>query len=203
MKLPNRNDDRHQGRPPAARLHGARTRATRATRRAASVLALAALGALCLPASSQGPADEAARNWGNDPFLQLRADDASCPEPRGPRMTAPEWRAEAHWRIETGTSCWLAGRCSDSNAYRYDAAIAQALFPRLQALPELAGSAVWAYLQRRILFVQGCVADRAQALALEAAIGRAAAAVPELQMVVPALRVAGDEGTPYRRLDPR
>ena len=204
MKLPNRYDEqRHQGRPAAARLGGARARATPTTRPVAPALALAALGAFSVPASSQGPAEEAARNWGNDPFLQLRADDASCPEPRGPRMTAPEWRAEAHWRIETGTSCWLAGRCADANAYRYDAAIAQALFPRLQALPELAGSGVWAYLQRRILFVQGCVADRAQAQALEAAIGRAAAAVPELQMVVPALRVAGDEGTPYRRLDPR
>ncbi len=164
------------------------------------VPAAVALAALAFPVRAD---DEAPRNWANDPFLQLRADDPTCPEPRGPRMTATEWRAEAHWRIETGTSCWLAGRCADANAYRYDASIAQALFPRLQALPELAGSGVWAYLQRRILFVQGCVADRAQAQAIEAAIGRAAAAVPELTMVVPALRVAGDEGTPYRRLDGR
>jgi hypothetical protein len=163
-------------------------------------VAFAALAALAGPVHA---ADETTRNWGNDPFLQLRADAPGCPEPRGPRMTSAEWRAEAHWRIETGTSCWLAGRCADANAYRYDAAIAQALFPRLQALPELAGSSVWAYLQRRILFVQGCVADRAQAQAIEAAIGRAAAAVPELTMVVPALRAAGDDGTPYRRLDAR
>ena len=105
----------------------------------AAALALAALAA---PVRAD---DETARNWANDPFLQLRADDPGCPEPRGPRMTAVEWRAEAHWRIETGTSCWLAGRCADANAYRYDAAIAQALFPRLQALPELAGSGLWAY----------------------------------------------------------
>ena len=190
---------------PASRLWACtapRTRPTRATVARLSRLLAPALAAAALaqPARAQ---DDAPRNWASDPFLQLRADDAACPEPRGPRMTATEWRAEAHWRIETGTSCWLAGRCADANAYRYDAAIAQALFPRLQALPELAGSAVWAYLQRRILFVQGCVADRAQAQAVEAAIGRAAAAVPELTMVVPALRVAGDEGTPYRRLDPR
>ena len=190
---------------PASRLWACtapRTRPTRATVARLSRLLAPALAAAALaqPARAQ---DDAPRNWANDPFLQLRADDAACPEPRGPRMTATEWRAEAHWRIETGTSCWLAGRCADANAYRYDAAIAQALFPRLQALPELAGSAVWAYLQRRILFVQGCVADRAQAQAVEAAIGRAAAAVPELTMVVPALRVAGDEGTPYRRLDSR
>jgi hypothetical protein len=203
MKLPNRYDACHQGRPPAAKLRGAPARATLTTRRVAPALALAALGALSLAARGASPVEEPPRNWGNDPFLQLRADDSACPEPRGPRMTASEWRAEAHWRIETGTSCWLAGRCADANAYRYDAAIAQALFPRLQALPELAGSGLWAYLQRRILFVQGCVANRAQAQALEAAIGRAAAAVPELQMVVPALRVAGEEGTPYRRLDPR
>jgi hypothetical protein len=202
MKPPHREDACPGGRPSTARPRGARVAFT--TGRVARAFALAALGALGVAARSQGPAvDESPRNWGNDPFLQLRADDGACPEPRGPRMTASEWRAEAHWRIETGTSCWLAGRCADANAYRYDAAIAQALFPRLQALPELAGSGVWAYLQRRILFVQGCVADTAQARAIEAAIGRAAAAVPELQMVVPALRVAGDEGTPYRRLDPR
>jgi hypothetical protein len=204
MKLPNRYDACHQGRPPAAKVRrDAPARATLTTRRVAPALAVAALGALSLAARGESPVEEPPRNWGNDPFLQLRADDSGCPEPRGPRMTASEWRAEAHWRIETGTSCWLAGRCADANAYRYDAAIAQALFPRLQALPELAGSGLWAYLQRRILFVQGCVANRAQAQALEAAIGRAAAAVPELQMVVPALRVAGEEGTPYRRLDPR
>jgi hypothetical protein len=204
MKPRNRYDRyeaRPDGRPSTARQRGAR--ATPKRRRVAPAVALAALGALSIAARSESPAEEVARNWGNDPFLQLRADDSACPEPRGPRMTASEWRAEAHWRIETGTSCWLAGRCADANAYRYDAAIAQALFPRLQALPELAGSGLWAYLQRRILFVQGCVADRAQARALEAAIGRAAAAVPELQTVVPALRVAGDEGTPYRRFDPR
>ena len=186
-------------------FRASRARAASATRASAGrVLRLLApalaLAALAHPAHAE---DDAARNWANDPFLQLRADDPGCPEPRGPRMTAIEWRAEAHWRIETGTSCWLAGRCADANAYRYDAAIAQALFPRLQALPELAGGGVWAYLQRRILFVQGCVADRAQAQAVEAAISRAAAAVPELTMVVPALRVAGDEATPYRRLDAR
>jgi hypothetical protein len=187
-----------RGRPTATRAIRA-IRATSAGRLFRLVAPALALAALASPAR----ADDEARNWANDPFLQLRADDPACPEPRGPRMTAIEWRAEAHWRIETGTSCWLAGRCADANAYRYDAALAQALFPRLQALPELAGSSVWAYLQRRILFVQGCVADRAQAQAVEAALNRAAAAVPELTMVVPALRVAGDEGTPYRRLDPR
>jgi hypothetical protein len=165
--------------------------------------AVVSFGLAALAAPAQAQDDVGLRNWGEDPFVQLRADDARCPEPRGPRMTAAEWRSEAHWRIETGTSCWLAGRCADANAYRYDGPIAQALFPRLQGLPELAGGSLWVYLQRRIAFVQGCVADRAQAQAVEAAIGRAAAAVPDVQMVVPALRVAGDEGTPYRRLDPR
>jgi hypothetical protein len=162
-----------------------------------SVLPLAALSLSTL-------ADEAdVRNWGGDPFIVLRADVPGCPEPRGPRMDASEWRAEAHWRIETGTSCWLAGRCADANAYRYDATIAQALFPRLQALPELGGASVWAYLQRRVLFVQGCVADADQAARLEAALKQAATAVPDVQMVVPAWRLPGAESTPYRRLKRR
>lgn len=158
------------------------------------------LTALWAPARAD---DAQLRNWGGDPFVALRTDAAQCPEPRGPRMSEAEWRAEAHWRIETGTTCWLAGRCSDANAYRYDAPIARALFPALQALPELAGASVWAYLQRRILFVQGCVVNAEHARAVEDAVGRVARTAPDLQMVVPALRAAGDQGTPYRRLDPR
>lgn len=136
------------------------------------------------------------RNWGADPFMQLSADVAGCPEPRGPRSTEAEWRAEAHWRIETGTSCWLAGQCADSNAYRYDAALARDAFARLQRSSALAGSSVWAYVQRRILFLQGCVGDAAQVRALE----DAARGTPELVMVVPALRVGDDPHLPYRRL---
>ncbi|NRF65576.1 transporter [Aquincola sp. S2] len=152
------------------------------------------LAAATTPAAADAPHE--LRNWAPDPFRQLSADRADCPVPRGPLMTEAEWRSEAHWRIETGTSCWLAGQCADSNAYRYDAALAQALFPRLQAAPALAGSSVWVYLQRRILFMQGCVRDAAQAAALEAA----AKGTPELLMVVPALRVGSDEPIPYRRL---
>lgn len=147
--------------------------------------------ALAAPAAAQE-----LRNWGDDPFVQLSADRAGCPEPRGPRATEAEWRAEAHWRIETGTSCWLAGKCADANAYRYDAALARQLFPTLKATPALAGSSVWAYLQRRILFLQGCVRDAAQARALE----HAAQGGPELVMVVPALRIGDDPRVPYRRL---
>ncbi len=43
-----------------------------------------------------------------------------CPAPLGPLFTVDEQRREAHYRIERGTSCWLAGKCKDSNAYRYD-----------------------------------------------------------------------------------
>jgi hypothetical protein len=136
------------------------------------------------------------RNWANDPFMQLSRDVADCPVPKGPLMNEKDWKAEAHWRIETGTSCWLAGKCADSNAYRYDAGLAQGLFPKLQDPEVLKGSSVWAFVQRRILFLQGCVRDEAQGAALEAL----AKGTPDLVMVVPAFKVGSDGRVPYRLL---
>lgn len=162
-----------------------------------SVKRLGVLAAALLLGATGARAEEDLRNWAPDPFEQLSDAAPDCPVPRGPLMTEREWKADAHWRIETGTSCWLAGRCEDSNAYRYDAGIAASLFPRLRAAaPRLAGSSVWVYLQRRIVFLQGCVRDEAQARALEAL----AKAEPQVTMVVPAFRVGAQGRVPYRRL---
>lgn len=137
------------------------------------------------------------RNWAPDPFLALSHEQADCPEPLGPRMTEAEWKADAHWRIETGTSCWLAGKCADSNAYRYDAPLAAALFPKLQAAHDaLAGSSVWVFVQRRVVFLQGCVRDAAQGDALEALAKQGR----DVTLVVPAFRVGPDGRVPYRVL---
>jgi hypothetical protein len=57
----------------------------------------------------------------NDPFVQATTGRA-CPAPRGPAYTETQRNQEAHQRVERGTSCWLAGKCSEPNAYRYDGA---------------------------------------------------------------------------------
>lgn len=164
--------------------------------RTARAIAVALLLAGTAAAPLRAGADEL-RNWGNDPFMQLSQDVADCPEPLGPRMTEAEWKADAHWRIETGTSCWLAGKCADSNAYRYDAPLAAALFPTLQAAHDtLAGSSVWVFVQRRVVFLQGCVRDAAQGDALEA-IARQG---KDVTMAVPAFRIGAGGRVPYRVL---
>jgi len=158
-------------------------------------LRTAALAALAL--HTPWAAAEDLRNWADDPFVQLSRDVADCPVPKGPLMTEKDWKAEAHWRIETGTSCWLAGKCADSNAYRYDAGLAKLLFPKLENPQALQGSSVWAFVQRRILFLQGCVRDEAQGAAIEAL----AKGTPDLVMVVPAFKVGAQGRVPYRPLD--
>ena len=123
------------------------------------------------------------RNWFDDPFFQLSAGLPSCPVPEGPLLTFEEQRREAHGRIERGTSCWLAGRCRDSNAYRYDKALAPQVEAALKAVPGVERGSVWVTIQRRWVFLEGCVPSPQLAQQLESA----ARAVPDVETVVPAL----------------
>ena len=69
---------------------------------------------------------ETLKNHYSDPFVQVTHALPACPQPRGPFMTEREARMEAHPRIERGTSCFMAGTCTEPNAYRYDQRIAKA-----------------------------------------------------------------------------
>jgi hypothetical protein len=138
-----------------------------------------------LAAASACAAAQDLRNWFDDPFFAVSQGRPGCVEPLGPRLTFEQQRREAHWRAERGTSCWLAGRCAHSNAYVYDKALAAPVKAALQAVPGVQRSSVWVTIQRRWVFLEGCVADAAQAAALEAA----AKSVPDVEVVVPALDV--------------
>ncbi|SAL19982.1 hypothetical protein AWB64_01386 [Caballeronia sordidicola] len=100
-------------------------------------------------------------NHGNDPFFQISTAVAHCPTPLGPVQTDQEWLGDAHYRIERGNSCWVEGRCRLSNAYRYDAEIVDAVQRRLNAINPAThwreNSTLWLTLQRRFIYVQGCV----------------------------------------------
>ena len=139
-------------------------------------------------AHSQPAMPQERRNWFEDPFFQVSAGLPACPVPLGPLLTVDEQRREAHFRIERGTSCWLAGRCSHSNAYRYDKALAPKVEAALKAVPGIARSSVWVTIQGRLVFLEGCVDTPGQILLLE----RAAREVPEIESVVPALSVSGE-----------
>ena len=112
-------------------------------------------------ASQPALADDLRSNRGNDPFFQISKAIPECPIPLGPLETEQEWVNEAHYRIERGNSCWVEGRCRLSNAYRYDAEIAEAVQRRLSTINIATHwreqSSLWLTLQRRFIYVQGCV----------------------------------------------
>jgi len=133
------------------------------------------------------------QNWFDDPFFQVAAGQPACPMPQGPYYTAEERRAQTHSRLERGTSCWLAGKCTDSNAYRYDKPLAPKVRAALLAVPGVRRSSVWVTVQRRWVYLQGCVPDAALARKLE----RAARTVPDVETVVPDLMVGTRGKPPY------
>lgn len=138
---------------------------------------------LALLFAAQAVNGETLKNHYNDPFIQVTTGIAACPQPRGPFMTEREAQMEAHPRIERGTSCFMAGTCTEPNAYRYDQRIAKAaedaVAKAVRREPRLARSSVWLTVQRRFVFVHGCVAERSQIARWEALIK----AVPEVQYV--------------------
>jgi len=144
-----------------------------------------------------GSADEQRLNRFDDPFEILSTDIVGCPEPRGPRITAAEARVQAHHRAERGTSCWLAGQCSEPDAYRFDAGIAAALRERFKDAPALRPSSLWMTVQGRIVYLEGCVASAAQGPQLEA-VARGA---PDVLQAVALVRVGPGGAVPYRRMD--
>ena len=153
---------------------------------------LVVAAAICMPAAP-AVADDAKRNWFDDPFFQVAAGLPHCPVPEGPLYTEAERREQIHSRLERGTSCWLAGRCADSNAYRYDKPLAPKVNAALRAVPGVARGSVWVTVQRRWVYLQGCVPSRALADRLV----RAARAVPDVESVVPDLMVGTRGRPPY------
>ncbi|MET0542049.1 MAG: BON domain-containing protein [Variovorax sp.] len=153
----------------------------------------AVLAALAASATVAAGADEIKRNWFDDPFWQQASGLPGCPVPEGPFYTEAERREQIHSRLERGTSCWLAGRCADSNAYRYDKALAPEVRRALASVPGVARGSVWVMVQRRWVYLQGCVPNRALARQLE----RAAHGVTDVETVVPDLMVGTRGRPPY------
>ena len=149
---------------------------------AAALSLVVAAGAAATP-----PAEPLRLNPFNDPFVQATS-RLACPAPRGPAYSDTEIRQEAHYRAERGTSCWLAGKCSEPNAYRYDARIAETVVAALRADATLAESSIWVIAERRFVYLQGCVAKATQAARAESIVRRA----PEVEVVIPMLAAPGE-----------
>ncbi|CAN7165000.1 BON domain-containing protein [Variovorax sp. LjRoot84] len=157
----------------------------------------AAPGALLAMACAAAIASPEKKNWFDDPFFQVSSGARGCPVPEGPLYTAEERRSQMHARLERGTSCWLEGKCSDSNAYRYDKVLAPKVQAALGAVPGVKRASVWAVVQRRWVYLQGCVPSRALAQRLT----QAARAVPDVELVVDDLMI-GTHGKPSYALAP-
>ena len=150
------------------------------------------LGILAFAFSGGGLAQER-RNWLGDPFEQISSGWPGCPQPAGPLWTEAEARAEAHWRVERGTSCYRSGRCRLPNAYLY----AAELMPRLQRFlaqdERFADSSVWLLVRGRTVFVQGCLVSAEQGLLLE----RQVQLVDDVEAVVPQWTLDPARSLPY------
>ncbi|MDR3097622.1 MAG: BON domain-containing protein [Paraburkholderia sp.] len=138
------------------------------------------------------------RNWYNDPFFALSSAPGACPQPLGPRMTKAEADDDAHYRVERGTTCWLAHKCTKPNSYLYDADIATAIRARFKGDASLAGTSVWITVQRRFVYAEGC----APAAFDRAALERRLAAIPDVDQVFVRLRADARARPPYKTWPP-
>ena len=164
---------------------------------AAAAFALAAMplsSPAAEPAASSPDATTDVRNWFNDPFFQISHAIDGCPVPMGPYITQTERRVQAHHRAERGTSCWLAGQCTEPNFYRYDEGIAQAIRAALAADNPFADSTLWVTVQGRVVYVEGCVHDTSMPPRIEAYIRK----IPNVQTAAAIVRTDASQRIPYR-----
>lgn len=134
--------------------------------------------ALALACAFAAQAQEA-KNWYGDPFEQATAGLAGCAAPRRHELTEDEARAQAHGRIERGTSCALAGTCEPGGAYKRDSEINARVARAVRGDPRFADASVWVWTMRKFVTLEGCVRTSHQQAALTA-LTRATAGVEQV-----------------------
>jgi hypothetical protein len=164
-------------------------------------VAAMAIAALMSLAARAGAEDAPRANRGNDPFFQVSHALPDCPVPLGPLETEQEWLGESHYRIERGNSCWWEGRCRLPNGYLYDKEIQEAVQRRLNNIEPATHwrerTTLWLTLQRRFIYVQGCVSADFDKQAFLSELGRTA----DVERVLDETTSAPASGAvPYRTL---
>lgn len=149
-------------------------------------------GVMLTGGASADPPEEP-KNWFNDPFIQVRQGFSACPLPLGPLITEAQRRAEAHYRVERGTSCWMEGKCTKPNAYLYDAPIGASIAQSFAASSDFADTSLWITVQRRFVMVEGCISRPEQGPEIEARIQ----AIPDVERVILELMLPGQTRVPY------
>jgi hypothetical protein len=157
------------------------------------------LGTLAAALAGAARADDL-RNWFDDPFLALSQALPDCPRPAGPFVSERERQGQAHRRAEKGTTCWLAGECERPNAFAYDRDIAAALQALVRAQPQaFAGTTLWATVQGRVVYLEGCAADARAPQRIEALVR----ALPHVQQALAIVRTDPRAAPPYRLAPPK
>jgi hypothetical protein len=130
-----------------------------------SLALLAAAASLPLPLF-------AADTYQLDPFEQATAGFAACPTVAPPTLTPEQMRAQAHSRVERGTSCCLAGTCECGGSYKHDPEINAHVAAAIRNDPRFRDASVWITTTRKFVTLQGCVRTTAQKRALERLVRR-------------------------------
>ena len=157
-----------------------------------TIFAALALTAAC----ARGADGDALKNWFNDPFFRVSAGIPDCPLPLGPLLTEAEMKAESHSRVERGTSCWMAGKCKQPNAYLYDAGIAQTIRQRFQSTGAFDKDSLWITVSRRFVWAEGCVTDPRKAAEIEALLRT----VPDVERILVNVTSPSMQRPAYRTL---
>lgn len=163
-RLLRRGDDRLNtpGRPAVGQLLACRCR-----RLISSCVAALGLAGVAAHAPAQ---DMKRTNVFDDPFVRVTTKIKDCAVPEGPLVTAEEAKAQAHYRVERGTTCSYSGRCRLSNSYLYDKEIVPRVARFIQMDDRFADSSVWVLGQRRWVYLKGCMRSAQQIQALVAEV---------------------------------
>ncbi|CAG4893226.1 BON domain-containing protein [Paraburkholderia saeva] len=147
-------------------------------------------------ASGAGASAVERKNWYNDPFFALSHAVPNCPVPLGPLMTKAQMEDDAHYRVERGTTCWLAHKCTKPNSYMYDPEIADAIRTRFAEPEGLDGTSIWITVQRRFVYAEGCAPASFNAAALQKRLE----AIPDVEQVFMRVTATPRGPLPYKTL---
>jgi hypothetical protein len=136
------------------------------------------------------------KNWYNDPFFALSQAFADCPVPLGPFTTRAEMEDDAHYRVERGTTCWLAHKCTKPNSYMYDVDIAGAIRTHFANTHAFDGTSVWITVQRRFVYAEGCAPRAFDVHALQQQLE----AIPDVEQVFIRISAVAHGPVPYKTL---
>jgi hypothetical protein len=133
-----------------------------------------------------------------DPFKEaVPPGIAACPTVAPPTLTPEQMRAQAHSRVERGTSCCLAGTCECGGSYKHDPEINARVAAAIRNDVRFRNASIWITTTRKFVTLQGSVRTPAQKRALARLVRRQPAVAPcvEQRATVGPLRHA-----PFRQI---